>query len=44
MRKRLMYIVGDIDDAFENVWARDEDPKKFKAYNYFPSNDIPVLL
>ena len=41
MRKRLMYIVGDIDDAFENVWARDEDPKKFKAYHYFLSNDIP---
>tara|TARA_B100001287_G_scaffold222184_1_gene191364 strand:+ start:213 stop:521 length:309 start_codon:yes stop_codon:yes gene_type:complete len=38
MRKRLMYIVGDIDDAFENVWARNEDPKKFidiikKTYN-----------
>jgi hypothetical protein len=41
MRRRLMYIVGDIDDAFENVWARDEDPKKFKAYHYFLSNDIP---
>ena len=41
MRKRLMYIVGDIDDAFENVWARNEDPKKFKAYHYFLANDIP---
>ena len=41
MRKRLMYILGDIDDAFENVWARNEDPKKFKAYHYFLANDIP---
>ena len=41
MRKRLMYIIGDIDDAFENVWARNEDPKKFKAYHYFLANDIP---
>jgi len=41
MRKRLMYIVGDIDDAFENVWARNEDPKKFKAYDYFNMNNIP---
>ena len=41
MRKRLMYIVGDIDDAFENVWARDEDPKKFKAYDYFNMHNIP---
>ena len=41
MRKRLMYIVGDIDDAFENVWARNEDPKKFKAYDYFNMHNIP---
>jgi len=41
MRTRLMYIVGDIDDEFEKVWARDGDPKIFKAYNYFLSNDIP---
>ena len=41
MRKRLMYIIADIDDAFENVWARNEDPKKFKAYHYFLANDIP---
>ncbi len=41
MRKRLMYIVGDIDDAFENVWARKEDPKKFKAYDYFNMHNIP---
>ena len=41
MRRRMMYIIGDIDDAFENVWARNEDPKKFKAYHYFLANDIP---
>ena len=41
MRKRLMFIIGDIDDAFENVWARNEDPKKFKAYDYFNMHDIP---
>ena len=41
MRRRLLYIIGDIDDAFENVWARNEDPKKFKAYNYFNMHDIP---
>lgn len=41
MRKRLMYIISDIDDEFENLWARNADPKTFKAYNYFLSNDIP---
>ena len=41
MRRRLMFIIGDIDDAFENVWARDEDPKKFKAYDYFNMHNIP---
>ena len=41
MRKRLMFIIGDIDDAFENVWARNEDPKKFKAYDYFTIHNIP---
>ena len=41
MRRRLLYIIGDIDDAFENVWARNEDPKKFKAYDYFNMHNIP---
>ena len=41
MRRRLMFIIGDIDDAFENVWARSEDPKKFKAYDYFNMHNIP---
>ena len=41
MRTRMFRIVGDLDDEFEKVWARDEDPKKFKAYNYFLANDIP---
>ena len=41
MRVRTMHIVGDLDDEFEKVWARDEDPKSFKAYNYFLANDIP---
>ena len=41
MRVRTMHIVGDLDDEFEKVWARDEDPKTFKAYNYFLANDIP---
>ena len=41
MRVRTMHIVGDLDDEFEKVWARDEDPKTFKAYNYFLANDVP---
>lgn len=41
MHKRLLYIIGDIDDEFEHVWARNGDHKKFKAYNYFLANDIP---
>ena len=41
MRVRTMHIVGDLDDEFEKVWARDEDPKSFKAYNYFLANDVP---
>lgn len=41
MRVRTMHIVGDLDDEFEKVWARDENPKTFKAYNYFLANDIP---
>tara|TARA_B100001094_G_scaffold217417_1_gene211468 strand:- start:5118 stop:6068 length:951 start_codon:yes stop_codon:yes gene_type:complete len=41
MRVRMFKIIGDLDDEFEKVWARNEDPKKFKAYNYFLANDIP---
>ena len=41
MRVRLMYIMSDIDDAFEEVWAKKGDPKKFKAYDYFTMHDIP---
>ena len=41
MQSRMFKIIGDIDDEFEKVWARNEDPKQFKAYNYFLANDIP---
>ena len=41
MRTRMFKIIGDIDDEFEKVWARNEDSKKFKAYHYFLAHDIP---
>lgn len=41
MRTRFFIIMGDIHDEFEKVWATNGDPKQFKAYNYFASNDIP---
>ena len=41
MQKRLMEIMGDLNDEFEKVWADGGNPKVFKAYSYFAIDDIP---
>ena len=41
MQRRFLTIMGDIHDAFEDVWDRNGDPMKFKAYDYFAKEEIP---
>lgn len=41
MQRRFLAIMGDIHDAFEEVWDRNGDPMKFKVYDYFAKEEIP---